>query len=75
MANYGQSFLARSSDFKPGDLVRYVPGHAHGDVAHKDCEDGVVTSTNEELVFVRYGAGGAGQISKATYPDDLWKLE
>lgn len=46
----------QASDFQPGDLVRYVPYHAHNDIAHPDCENGVVTSTNDYLVFVRFGA-------------------
>lgn len=41
--------------FREGDLVRYIPGHAHGDVEHEDCENGVVTSTRDDVVFVRYG--------------------
>lgn len=41
-------------DAKPGMRVRYVPGHARGDVAHPDCEVGVVTSVGRENVFVKF---------------------
>jgi hypothetical protein len=45
-------------DFKMGTRVVYVPYHAHGDVKHKDCEHGIVTSINEETktIFVRFGS-------------------
>ena len=43
------------SDLKPGDRVRYIPGHAHGDSGHPDCEDGIVRSLNREgFPFVVY---------------------
>jgi hypothetical protein len=57
-----------TADFTPGDTVLYVPNHAHGDKTHPDCELGVVTSTNDVNVFVRYN--GRTQ-SQATSPDDL----
>lgn len=59
------------ADFKPGQHVRYVPNHAHGDRNHPDCEDGVVTSVNDHYVFVRYGAMASSQ---ATDPGDLVSL-
>lgn len=37
------------SDFKKGMKVRYVPMHAAGDLNHKDCQNGVVSSTNVTL--------------------------
>ena len=43
-----------ATDFEPGMRVRYVPGHAHGDVRHADCEDGRVSSNNGKYVFVRF---------------------
>lgn len=58
------------SDFQPGDRVLYVPNHAHGDKQHPDCERGVVSSTNEVNVFVRYGGRPNSQ---ATFPGDLVK--
>ena len=42
------------TDARPGMRVRYIPGHAHGDRGHPDCEDGVVSSVNERFVFVRF---------------------
>lgn len=60
-----------ATEFKPGDWVIYVPNHAHGDLAHVDCERGTVTSIGGEtsgLVFVRYGAE---LHSKATSLGDL----
>jgi len=46
--------MSTQVDYLKGDQVRYVPGHAYGDSHHPDCELGVVTSTNEEYVFVRF---------------------
>jgi hypothetical protein len=40
-----------------GRYVRYVPGHARGDLTHPDCEDGRITSFNDHCVFVNYGRG------------------
>ena len=40
--------------YSVGDKVRYVPNHAHGDIRHKDCEIGVVTSLNDKYIFVKY---------------------
>ena len=49
-----------SNQFNPGDKVRYVPTHAEGDVYHRDCEPGVVTTVREDsnglVVFVWYGS-------------------
>lgn len=59
-----------TADFHEGEHVLYVPNHAHGDRKHPDCERGVVTSTNEVNVFVRYE--GRTQ-SQATSPEDLVK--
>ena len=41
-------------DFKHGDLVKYIPNHANGDVQHPDCKTGVVSSVNDNWVFVKY---------------------
>lgn len=43
-------------DFHVGQHVRYIPNHAHGDPAHEDCENGVVTSLRPDtgIVFVRF---------------------
>lgn len=37
----------KTSNFKKGDLVTYIPTHG-------DCENGVVSSTNALFVFVKY---------------------
>lgn len=42
-------------NFKPGDLVIYVPYHAKGNRNHLDCERGVITSIRDETIFVRFG--------------------
>lgn len=55
------------SDFKVGQHVRYVPYHAHGDVTHEDCENGVVTSISEHYVFVRF----KGETGQGCNPDQL----
>lgn len=55
-------------DFKRDDRVRYVPYHAHNDVTHKDCENGIVTSTNDHYVFVCFKLGATSQACK---PDQL----
>ena len=44
----------KTSDFKKGDHVTYIPNHAFRNMNHKDCQDGVVSSTNELFVFVKY---------------------
>lgn len=44
------------SNFKRGDQVLYIPGHAGGDPNHPDVEAGFVTSVtvSGETVFCRY---------------------
>jgi len=44
------------TDFPVGRAVTYIPHHAHGNAGHPDCEHGVVTSTNDKFVFVRFGS-------------------
>lgn len=53
-----------TADFKPGEMVRYIPYHAKGDRGHPDCEDGIVSSTNDWFVFVQYKLGGPGIATK-----------
>ena len=36
------------SELYIGQRVRYLPGHAHGQPNHKDCEDGIVRSFNPD---------------------------
>lgn len=62
--------------FKEGQRVRYVPGHAHGDKGHPDCEDGTVSHSNSAAVFVKFNKhvgrfGWEWAPSKACDPDSL----
>jgi len=52
------------------DPVTYVPGHAHGNAGHKDCEQGVLIrkTDDEEAVFVLYCKSRTVQ---RTNPDEL----
>lgn len=66
------------SEFKKGMRVRYVPSHAYRDFRHKDCQNGVVSSTNEKFVFVKYDnamgvmvTGDEPYTSQATSAEDL----
>ena len=43
----------KPTGFKKGDKVTYIPNHADSP-NHKDCKNGVVSSTNEHFVFVKY---------------------
>lgn len=62
------------SDFKPGDRVKYVPYHAHGNRQHMDCEDGEVSSVNSTYVFVRFVKQGLMQrTGQACLPNQLVK--
>jgi hypothetical protein len=68
-------------DFKKGMRVRYIPTHAHGDRAHQDCENGVVSSVGVKFVFVKYDnaaqimtTGDEPYTSQATDPADLISL-
>jgi len=61
-----------------GDRVRYIPHHAKGDVNHKDCQTGVVSSKNDTWVFVKYDnldcrmiTGDEPYTAQATDPKDL----
>jgi len=70
--------MIKSTDFKKGDQVLYVPYHAHGNRQHKDCQKGVVSSTNDENVFVKYNnlmcimtTGDEPYTAQATRPEDL----
>lgn len=68
--------------FTKGERVRYIPTHAQGDDDHPDVEDGVVSSTNEYWVFVKYDnldygkmtTGDEPYTAKATDPHDLVKI-
>ena len=77
----------KTSDFKKGMRVRYVPSHILSNMAEAlllgekvpdGCEDGIVSSTNELCVFVKYDnkvmrmtTGDEPYTSQATEPGDL----
>lgn len=48
--------------------VTYVPGHVKGNAGHKDCEQGVIISIEEENVRVLYCKSRTVQ---RTRPEDL----
>lgn len=52
-----------------GMSVIYIPGHAHGDRGHKDCEPGIVSSKNDTNVFVKFHLNAV--YGTACNPDDL----
>ena len=55
-------------DIRVGDLVKYVPYHAHGNLKHPDCEIGKVTSISaNDTIFVRF----KGVTSQGCNPDQL----
>jgi len=58
-------------DFSPGEEVRYVPYHAHGDEAHEDCEIGIVDSVGSMFVFVIFDGKRRPEACK---PDQLRKI-
>ena len=59
-------------EFEKGQYVTYIPLHAKGDRNHKDCERGVVSSWNDEYIFVRYFRNGKLQYTaEATKIEDL----
>lgn len=62
--------------FAAGDRVRYVPHHALEDPDHEDCEDGTVSSSNGEFVFVKFDrqvatVGIEGATAQGCDPDQL----
>lgn len=65
-----------SRSFRRGERVRYVPSHARGNYHHQHCEDGVVSSTNDQWVFVKYGTPlpHASRTAAATDPRHLVRL-
>ncbi|KKK77026.1 hypothetical protein LCGC14_2857760 [marine sediment metagenome] len=73
--------MRKTANFKKGQRVLYVPLHAQGDIKHQDCERGVVSSTNDRVVFVKYdnqmcimATGDEPYTAQATEPDDLTLL-
>lgn len=70
----------KTSDFKHGDLVTYIPNHACGNKNHKDCKKGVISSVNKRFVFVKYDnavmtmiTGDEPHTAQATRIEDLIK--
>lgn len=66
----------KASEFLHGMRVRYVPGHAFGDITSPQCEDGTVSSNNGKNVFVKFDKqvlklGWGGTTSQACSPEDL----
>jgi hypothetical protein len=62
--------------FYPDQRVRYIPGHASGDIRHQDCEDGTVSSVGAVSVFVKFDKqvtklGFKGTTSQSCAPEDL----
>lgn len=45
-------------DFKKGDRVKYIPLHVRNDKNNPNVETGVVSSTNDTYVFVKYDRRG-----------------
>lgn len=69
-----------TDDFKKGDKVTYIPTHAIGKVDHPDCENGIVSSTNDSFVFVKFDnamyimiTGDEPYTAHAVRPQDLTK--
>lgn len=44
----------QSKAFRPGQRVRYVPGHAHGIATESAAHDGSVTSVENGCVYVTF---------------------
>jgi hypothetical protein len=58
--------------FQPDDRVLYMPSHVNGDIAHHDCERGIVTSIGPDYIHVRFD----GELhAKACLPHRLVKLQ
>lgn len=62
-------------DFKPGDIVSYVPNHLVEDYqSTKDknlSETGIVSSVNDKYVFVKYVKNDVLSNAQATPPNKL----
>ena len=58
-----------------GGKVTYVPWHAKNDKTHKDCQDGVISSWNDDFVFVDYSKpGDIKRATAATHRENLiWR--
>ena len=76
---YGSTYM-NDYVFEKGDKVRYIPTHTHGNPNHEDCENGVVSSVKNNVVFVKYDngmcimtTGDEPYTAQATSPEDLIK--
>lgn len=70
-----------TSDFKHGMRVLYVPSHIRGKTTNADCKRGIVSSVNDEFVFVKYDCAACKMLTgdepytaQATLPENLWIL-
>lgn len=48
--------MSTHTEFREGDVVRYLPHHVQGNLSHPDCERGTVTSIAGNYVRVRFGS-------------------
>ena len=67
------------AEFKRGNQIVYIPGHAQGNPNHPDCEHGFVDQVTPAAVFCRYfsktnvGVLRTRANSEATNAADLMK--
>lgn len=63
--------MTEPQEFRVGDLVKYIPNHAHGDPKHPDCETGVVRVIAQHgTVFVLF----RGSTPAGCYADNLVRV-
>lgn len=53
------------TDISTGMIVYYVPTHADNNLLHPDTEKGIVTSKNDQFIFVRFGSDSNSKACKA----------
>ena len=70
LSNTNKGLQMEAEEFKKGDLVRYKFYTVDKKGSYFDYEDGIVTSTNDTYVFVRF----KGFTSQGCKPDQLIKL-
>lgn len=64
------------SEAVKGKSVKYIPHHAKGNIYHEDVEVGVISSANDQYVFVKFEPqlsrfGFDGTTAQACRPEDL----
>lgn len=62
--------LIENKEVKNNDIgspVTYIPDHANGNMSHPDCEKGIISSYNENYIFVRFRSPN----SQACRPENL----